>query len=503
MGLTTHQIITLLQLSGCGRVTTYKLALYAKENRKSFQSSEEFFAFIKYCKENKIALRIKNYNIDEIKNAALEAKQIINKSEENKIGIVTYFDDNYPIRLKELNQNSAFQAPIVLYYKGDINKANMPAVAIIGTREPTKEGKIAGDYFGKRFAEKGFNIISGLAVGCDTTGHKGALSTDKGVTTAFLAHGLDTVYPTENQSLAKEIYEKGGLLFSEYPIGTTLTPNKLVERDRLQAGLAQATVVIQTGIKGGTMHAVNVTLDLKKPLFVVEYKSSDLRTHEKVQGNSLLIKNGAIPLTTKSNFDEVIKIVLNSKNKNIQPSLDFFNQQSMGNSTKLQSKYKAIIFDMDMTLIDSAIAKSYRKNRDWQRVYSLIPEFKMYSGIDTVFDYIRNNNIKVCVVSTSPRLYLEKIIKHFQMPVDYVIGYHDANKLIKPNPAQMLLALKQLGFKANEVVSFGDRAIDIIASNSAGIDSIACFWGTEEPSLLNESGFIHSIKSAIEILEFI
>jgi DNA processing protein len=88
-------------------------------------------------------------------------------------------------------------------------------------------------------------LISGLALGCDSAAHKSALSAN-GLTTAFLAQGLDKIYPSENKSLAKSIIEKGGLLISEYPIGEKISTGKLIERDRLQAALAQATIVIQS-----------------------------------------------------------------------------------------------------------------------------------------------------------------------------------------------------------------------------------------------------------------
>lgn len=120
---------------------------------------------------------------------------------------------------------------------------------------------------------------------------------------SFLANGLDweSIYPKENLELAKDIVEKGGLLLSEYPIGQSCGRYGLVARDRLQAGLSYATVVIQTGEKGGTMHAVNATIKSGKLLLAVEYKSDEDCIHEKVQGNIKLIQEGkAYPLRSAS-----------------------------------------------------------------------------------------------------------------------------------------------------------------------------------------------------------
>jgi len=206
----------------------------------------------------------------------------------------------------------------MLYIKGNTGYLSNPkGIAIIGTREPTSEGKQAGAYFSEIFAEKGYNIISGLAIGCDTLAHQGALN-KKGITTAFLAHGLDQkIYPKENTKLAEQIIDGGGMLISEYPVGTQLMTNRLVERDRLQSGLANATLVIQTGIKGGTMHAVNATLTNKKPLFAIQFKGDSLM-HDKVQGNIKLINEGKANVLNSGNLNDAFSIIenyINTKTK--------------------------------------------------------------------------------------------------------------------------------------------------------------------------------------------
>ncbi len=203
-----------------------------------------------------------------------------------------------------------------MYYRGDISILKKPGIAIIGTREPTPNGIKAGEFFSAEFAKRGFNIVSGLAIGCDTTGHRGALIA-KGATTAFLANGLDwdSIYPKENLSLAKDIVGNGGLLLSEYAIGQNCGRYGLVARDRLQAGLSLATIVIQTGVKGGTMHAVNATLASKKPLFAVAYNSDYDTNHDKVQGNNMLIKNKAAYPLRSTEIDNAITIINNYKNK--------------------------------------------------------------------------------------------------------------------------------------------------------------------------------------------
>lgn len=163
---------------------------------------------------------------------------------------------------------------------------------------------------------------------------------------------------------------------------------------------------------------------------------------------------------------------------------------------------RSIIFDLDLTLIDTTCLESYRHNRQWQEAYQHIPDTKMYEGISGVMDIIRKYNIPCAIVSTSPRPYVEKTVAHYDLPVQHIVSYHDA-KPIKPHPAQMLKALELMGKTAKEVISFGDRVIDIQASNAAGIESVACFWGTKEKGELLRSGYSHAIVRPEEILTLI
>lgn len=240
------------------------------------------------------------------------AQNVMRSCHTENIGIISYFEPAFPDSLKYcVNEEGKEDPAILLYYRGSLKALDKPGIAIIGTREPTPNGIKAGKYFAEKFAEKGFNIVSGLAIGCDTMGHIGALNVINGTTTAFLANGLDweSIYPKENLELAKNIVEKGGLLLSEYPIGQSCNRYNLVARDRLQAGLSYATIAIQTGIKGGTMHAVNTTICSKKPLFMVNYKLPEDTEHVKVQGNNKLISEGkARPLGTDT-FETVCNII--------------------------------------------------------------------------------------------------------------------------------------------------------------------------------------------------
>lgn len=163
---------------------------------------------------------------------------------------------------------------------------------------------------------------------------------------------------------------------------------------------------------------------------------------------------------------------------------------------------KNIIFDLDLTLVDTTCLEQFRHNRQWQEAYANIPSTSMYDGIANVLGIIRKYQIKTAIVSTSPRPYVEKIVSYYNIPAQYIVSYHDA-KPIKPNPAQMLKALELMGVQAKGTISFGDRVIDIQASNAAGIESVACFWGTKEKSELLRSDYSHAIVKPEEILTLI
>lgn len=310
MPIPSEIILTLKMLKGIGNKTILKIAQQAKGSINNIDELICFWTTLKGKTFEKVT-------DDDLIEAYHNATRVISNSVKHGVGVFTYFDDCYPDILKQCTDESGkLDPPILLYYKGNIGALKLPGIAVIGTREPTENGVKAGLYFSEQFAAKGYNIVSGLAVGCDTTGHKGALQAG-GITTAFLANGLDwdSIYPKENLELAQQIIDNNGLLLSEYPIGQSCGAYGLVARDRLQAGLSLATIVIQTGVSGGTMHAVNATLASNKPLFAVRYNSSTDKGHEKVQGNDFLIKEkGAYPLQSTA-LDSVIDIINASRQR--------------------------------------------------------------------------------------------------------------------------------------------------------------------------------------------
>jgi HAD superfamily hydrolase (TIGR01549 family) len=145
-----------------------------------------------------------------------------------------------------------------------------------------------------------------------------------------------------------------------------------------------------------------------------------------------------------------------------------------------------IIFDLDQTIIDSNIALQERKNREWNKVYDLIPSFVLYEGIFDLIAEINSNGIPTCIVTTSPSTYCDKVLSHHGLPFVNRVCYHDTHNK-KPHPEPMLLALKKMGVAKDEILSIGDDPKDIIASKGAGIISVAAIWGCGNAESLLET----------------
>ncbi|MFW2475286.1 MAG: HAD family hydrolase [Sediminibacterium sp.] len=157
-----------------------------------------------------------------------------------------------------------------------------------------------------------------------------------------------------------------------------------------------------------------------------------------------------------------------------------------------------IIFDLDLTLIGSKIADPYRPS-NWSKAFGLIPEFTEYSGMKDVLRYLKDHEIEYCIVTSSPAKYCNKVCGHWGFCTDHTVTYWDVTKR-KPHPEPILLALKKLNAEAEQVLSFGDRDIDIQSSNAAGVRSVACLWGAEDTRSLLAASPKHVISTPSEII---
>jgi HAD superfamily hydrolase (TIGR01509 family) len=135
-----------------------------------------------------------------------------------------------------------------------------------------------------------------------------------------------------------------------------------------------------------------------------------------------------------------------------------------------------VIFDLDLTLVDTQLAQPFRDKRDWANVYKLIPTMLPYNDIDNLIQFLNQNNIPIAIVTKSPKPYCEKIIQQWNWKIDAMVCYHDVRQR-KPHPESILKAIQLLNVNACDAVSIGDVGDDITASKSAGVFSIGASWG--------------------------
>ncbi len=294
-------IIALLAIRGIGIVKA-RAVLEKGKGMPSETANDLFEAIMAHAN-----LRKNCPTLADCKKALEDADRRIETLEEQDIKIVVYRDEEFPDALLDARDDSGnAQVPIVLYCKGDTALLKRPALAVIGTRHPSPEGATAAFMCGKFFAEDDFNIVGGLALGCDTEAHKGALNVG-GKTTAFLAHGLDTVYPPQNEALAKGIVDSGGLLVSEYEPGQEVAPHNLIARERLQAALASAAIVIQTGIEDEAMRTATLVAAMNKPLYCIKYKEKFDIPLDKISGNDYLSRKKKAKFVTSADIRQKVK----------------------------------------------------------------------------------------------------------------------------------------------------------------------------------------------------
>jgi len=224
------------------------------------------------------------------------------------IAVVHRWQHRYPQRLA-----SIANPPPILFVKGQrACLSRNRTVSIVGTRNPTDYGARRAAAITERFVAHGFIVISGLALGCDTSAHRACLRAG-GKTVAVLAHGLLRVYPAANRRLAANIVDGGGCLVSEHPPDEKPKPVYFVMRNRIQSGLGDAVVVIESGIRGGTMHTAAACLQQAKPLFCLRHPDK-YKHHLQVRGNRRLLKqSGVRPLDGPGSVNSAVELLLGDR----------------------------------------------------------------------------------------------------------------------------------------------------------------------------------------------
>lgn len=219
--------------------------------------------------------------------------------------LVTWLDDDYPALLREIDLS-----PPLLFVRGVRHVPSMPQIAIVGTRQPSRQGRADAHGFSRHFARQGFATTSGMARGIDAAAHEGALD-GGGLTIGVMAHGLDSVYPPRHRALAERVCEQGALI-SEFPIGVTPSPSYFPRRNRIISGLSMGVLVVEAALKSGSLITAREATQQGRDVFAVPGSIHNPLS----KGCHALIRQGALLVETGGDVTQ-----------ELTPMLDFFRGQ--------------------------------------------------------------------------------------------------------------------------------------------------------------------------------
>jgi DNA processing protein len=275
---TIEEILTLSYYRGINTINLKELV----ENSDSLPVLLNSSVFSKY------ASKLKQNSIFE--NTTSNITDLVNRQldicSQKNYKIISYWDERYPLLLKEIPYS-----PILLFVWGDLQPADSASISIVGTRKCTNYGKLTTEDFATCFVRNSIIISSGLAYGIDTFAHL-STSRAKGITYAVIASGLDEISPMISHKNAEKIVDGGGAIISEYKCGTIAKPGYFPQRNRIISGISKATLVIESGLKGGALITARFALDQNREVFAVPGNIHS----EKSQGTNALIKKNIATL---------------------------------------------------------------------------------------------------------------------------------------------------------------------------------------------------------------
>lgn len=213
---------------------------------------------------------------------SINVDEEINKAADFGARIVTPLDDEYPEALKTIHD-----PPLALYVRGRFLPQDAKSIAIVGSRSTSHYGLSAADRLAYQLGKVGFSVVSGLARGTDTAAHSGALKSG-GRTIAVLGGAIDCLYPPENEVLADKI-AKHGVVVSEYPMGRQADRMTFPYRNRIISGLSVGVLLIESDVKGGSMHTTDAAMEQGRTVFALPGRIDS----PGARGPHRLIKNGA------------------------------------------------------------------------------------------------------------------------------------------------------------------------------------------------------------------
>ncbi len=267
------------------------------------------------------------------------AEQINRDCQHFSIQQVNIFSKDYPESLR-----SIYAPPAVLYFKGDLQCLNRSLLylSIVGSRSASLQSWNYTADLSERLGNAGVCIVSGLALGIDGAAHQGALLSGKlNSTIAVLAHGLDSIYPRRHSQLADRILSQNGLILSQFPPGTPAYPNHFLMRNQIIAGLSTGTLVIQAGLRSGSLVTARYALEEGRDVLAVPGDVLD----PLYAGSNQLIKQGAYLITGFSDLEAHYPEFLNTPQDAAQLPADLTDSKIGKTILNLLSAVKSLHFD--------------------------------------------------------------------------------------------------------------------------------------------------------------
>ena len=231
--------------------------------------------------------------------AQISLDLIWEKLQAGNIQVLTWEDEAYPHRLKEIDQ-----PPPVLYQRGSLLPEDEWAVAIVGTRRVTAYGRQVAEELASALARNGVAVVSGLARGIDSIAHQAAVNAG-GRTIAVMGTGVDKIYPPENSRLAEQILQQGALV-SDYAPGTPPDGVNFPPRNRIISGLSLAVVIVEAGLTSGALITAAFAAEQGREVFAIP---GNIHAPQS-QGTNRLILDGAIPLLNPQQVLEALNLTM-------------------------------------------------------------------------------------------------------------------------------------------------------------------------------------------------
>lgn len=284
---TQHQQIALTLLSGIGSRRARIIVSYFNDLEEFFREKKLDISKLPGVTETMISWKQRKLVLE-------RANEIIEQTEQLGGEILFFTDSNYPKKLKHCED-----APLVLYSKGTFNWNNQRNVAIVGTRKMTQYGRELTEELIDGLKNMDVVVVSGMAYGVDVCAHKQALRNNM-ETWGVLGHGLDKLYPSAHFKVASEMFKNGGLI-SEFIPGMDIEPGNFPMRNRIVAGLTDATVVVESGVSGGSMITANLARDYHREVFAFP---GDVKKESSAGCLKLIRENTASLIQSSADFLE-------------------------------------------------------------------------------------------------------------------------------------------------------------------------------------------------------